>query len=163
MAYLMDSNAFIQPKNQFYRFTFCPGFWDWIVAEHAKGMLFSVGKIEAELREGQDELADWVGKVIPSSFFIQPSQAVVTTQAVVAQWVNAQSIYPQLEKAKFLGKADPWLVAEAIQSGHQIITFEELVPSNSTRIKIPNVALNFGVKTLSLFDVLEKSGAVLHL
>jgi hypothetical protein len=163
MAYLMDSNALIQAKNQFYRFGFCPGFWDWIAAENAHGALYSIVKVKEELEDGQDELAHWAGKVIPASFFVGPSASVVTTFGVVSQWVKAQPVYSPQEQARFLSKADPWLIAEAIQNKHKIITFEDLVPPNSTKVKIPNVATNFGVQTVSLFDVLEASGARLRL
>lgn len=159
MEYLMDSSALIQAKNQFYRFSFCPGFWDWVAAEHAKGALFSIAKVKEELEDGKDDLANWAVKVIPASFFIGPTAAVVTTQGVVSQWVNAQASYSPQEKARFLSKADPWLVAEAIQNRRQIITFEDLVPPNSTKVKIPNVANNFGVQTVNLYDVIEASGA----
>lgn len=157
MAYLMDSNSFIQPKNQFYRFSFCPGFWDWIALQHSAGVLFSVKKIETELEDGNDELADWV-KTAPKGLLVAPTAQVVTTQTVISRWVNAQPTYSSVEKARFLGKADPWLIAEAIVNGHEVITFEELVPLNSSKVKIPNVANNFGVNCVSLFDVLEQSG-----
>ncbi len=39
MVALLDSNGLIQAKNLFYRFGFCPGFWDWLSVEHAKGTL----------------------------------------------------------------------------------------------------------------------------
>ncbi len=163
MAYLVDSNALIQAKNQFYRFSFCPGFWDWIQAQHTGGGIFSVEKIGVELSDGADELSDWAANTVPSAFFIAPSVQVVTTQGVVARWVNAQVGYSAPEKAKFLSKADPWLIAEAIENGHEIITFEEMVPANSSKVKIPNVASNFGVNCVSLFDVLEGSGSILKL
>lgn len=158
MAFLMDSNALIQAKNHFYRFSFCPGFWDWIVSEHAKSALFSIQKVKDELGDGRDELAQWARNGIPGSFFLGPSAEVVTTFGVVSQWVTAQPGYSSHEKAKFLSKADPWLVAEAIQNKHHIITFEELVPENSTKVKIPNVARNFGIATVSLYDVIDSSG-----
>ncbi len=161
MPYLIDSSAFIQAKNMFYRFSFCPGFWDWIASEHGKGALFSVQKIKEELEDGTDQLAIWAKTVIPGGFFIAPSADVVTTQGVVSQWVNAQAVYSPTEKAKFLSKADPWLIAEAIQGNHEIITFEDLVPASSTKVKIPNVANNFGVKTVSLYDILEATGCLL--
>jgi hypothetical protein len=122
-----------------------------------------VEKVEEELKDGHDQLANWATNVIPKSFFIKPTIAVVTTQAVVSQWVIAQPVYSANEKAKFLSKADPWLVAEAIQGGHQIITFEDLVPPNSSKVKIPNVATNFGVATASLYNIIEASGAQLRL
>lgn len=163
MAHLMDSNAFIQSKNLFYRFSFCPGFWDWIVAQHDRAGLFSVQMVEVELMHGNDDLASWVSATAPSGFFIEPSAEVATTQAVVARWVNAQAIYSPAEKARFLGRADPWLIAEAIENGHEIITFEELVPGTSSKVKIPNVAMNFGVSCVSLYDVLEMSGTQLRI
>ena len=30
MAYLLDTNVFIQAKNLYYGFDFCPAFWDWL-------------------------------------------------------------------------------------------------------------------------------------
>ena len=30
MAYLLDSNVFIEAKRLHYGFDFCPAFWDWI-------------------------------------------------------------------------------------------------------------------------------------
>lgn len=163
MTYLLDSNAFIQSKNHFYRFSFCPGFWDWLVEQHEVGILFSVEKVADELKMGGDQLSTWVARDAPRDFFVAPTPQVVTTQSVVARWVNAQTVYSQVEKARFLSKADPWLIAEAIENGHEIITFEELVPPSSSKVMIPNVAANFGVKCAGLYDVLEISGSRLRL
>ncbi len=161
MAYLIDSSAFIQAKNHFYRFSFCPGFWDWVAAHHNEGKLLSVTKVAEELAEGHDELAEWVNSA-PSGFFVPPTPQVVTTQGVVSRWVQAQANYTDPEKARFLDRADPWLISEAIENRHEIITFEHLVPANSSKIKIPNVAMNFGVNCANLYDVLEASGAKLR-
>ena len=30
MKYLLDTNIFIEPKNSYYDFSICPGFWDWL-------------------------------------------------------------------------------------------------------------------------------------
>lgn len=37
MAYLLDSNIFIQAKNLHYGFDFCPAFWGWILQQNASG------------------------------------------------------------------------------------------------------------------------------
>ena len=34
MAYLLDANVFIQAKNLYYGFDFCPAFWDWLIASN---------------------------------------------------------------------------------------------------------------------------------
>ena len=31
MSYLLDANIFIQAKNLYYGFDFCPAFWEWLV------------------------------------------------------------------------------------------------------------------------------------
>ena len=37
MAYLLDSNVFIQAKNLHYGLDFCPAFWDWLIARVEPG------------------------------------------------------------------------------------------------------------------------------
>lgn len=163
MPYLIDSSALIEAKNVFYRFSFCPGFWDWISEQHSSGSICTIQKVESELKEGADQLATWATTAIPATFFIAPTAQVVTTQATVARWVSAHATYKPAEKARFLAKADPWLVAEALVNGQELITFEEVVPSNSKKVKIPNVAAQFGVNCVSLFDALELSGVQLNI
>ncbi len=163
MAYLLDSNTFIQAKNFFYRFSFCPGFWDWLSIEHSNGNLFSIEKVRDELTAGNDDLALWATTTIARSFFLKPTPSVVTTQSVVARWVNSQSVYSQPNIYSFLSKADPWLIAQAMEGNFEIVTFETLVPPNSTVVKIPNVAVNFQVQTISIYDVMDRIGAVLRL
>jgi hypothetical protein len=107
MPYLIDSSAFIQAKNLFYRFSFCPGFWDWIAAEHANGVLFSTDRVRTELLDGADELADWTRNA-PVGFFLETTEAIVARQAMVASWVQANTQYKQTAKAEFLSKADPF-------------------------------------------------------
>ena len=59
MAYLLDSNVFIQAKNLQYGFDFCPAFWDWLEQAHAAGGLHSIRHVGDELSPGEDELAGW--------------------------------------------------------------------------------------------------------
>jgi hypothetical protein len=57
MAYLLDSNVFIEAKNRHYGFDFCPAFWDWIDRAHAAGNVFSIDSVRIELTGGNDDLA----------------------------------------------------------------------------------------------------------
>lgn len=52
MAYLLDSNVFIQAKNLHYGFDFCPAFWDWIDSRHDDAVLFSIDRVRDELIGG---------------------------------------------------------------------------------------------------------------
>lgn len=59
MKYLLDSNVFIEAKNLYYGFDFCPAFWAWLDQEHERAHVFSIEKVQDELRGGGDELTKW--------------------------------------------------------------------------------------------------------
>lgn len=42
MPYLLDANVFIEAKNAYYGFDFCPGFWEWLVPKNREGLVFSI-------------------------------------------------------------------------------------------------------------------------
>ena len=69
MAYLLDSNVFIEGKNRYYGLDFCPAFWDWLRAENAAGHVFSIEKVGDELAAGGDELSAWAA-ARDASFFL---------------------------------------------------------------------------------------------
>ena len=71
MAYLLDANVFIQAKNLHYGFDFCPAFWDWLLAQHGKGSVYSIEKVGDEIEAGGDDLADWA-KARGAAFFVPP-------------------------------------------------------------------------------------------
>ena len=39
---ILDANAFIEPKNRFYAFDICPGFWDFVIDDFENGNAMSV-------------------------------------------------------------------------------------------------------------------------
>ena len=80
MAYLLDTNVFIQARKLYYGMDFCPAFWDWLITKHAEGQVFSVKKVYDEIAASNDELVDWVDE-LDGSFFIEPS--LETEQALV--------------------------------------------------------------------------------
>ena len=44
MAYLLDSNVFIQATRLYYGMDFCPAFWEWLINENRAGHVFSIQK-----------------------------------------------------------------------------------------------------------------------
>lgn len=78
MAYLLDANVFIQAKNLHYGFDFCPGFWDWLVAENRAGKVFSIERVGDELQGIADELSIWsAGR--GDGFFLRPDAALLSS------------------------------------------------------------------------------------
>src|SRR5271165_4534380 len=76
MAYLLDTNVFIEAKNRHYGFDFCPAFWDWIDHAHQAGTVFSIDKVAIELDAVDDDLATWASGR-PDAFFLEADGAVV--------------------------------------------------------------------------------------
>lgn len=60
------------------------------------------------------------------------------------------------------GIADPWLVATAQEFGSRIVTFEKYVtrvPNQpAAGVKIPNIARQYGVSCISLYDFMDEVG-----
>lgn len=156
MAYLVDSDVFIEAKNRHYGFDFCPAFWDWLDQEREAGLVMSVEKVGNELQAGSDELSEWAS-ARGEAFFIPPDGAVLPALGSVSTWVTTQR-YGPAAISTFLGAADYYLVAHALAHSHIVVTHEQ--PRNSpNRVQIPEVCIGLGVKCVSPFEMLRLSGA----
>jgi len=156
MAYLLDSNVFIQAKNMHYGFDFCPAFWDWLIAANTVGEVFSIEKVSFELTAGDDELATWAAKC-GNTFFLSPEPSMLPALARVSSWIISNGYEPAAINT-FLQVADYYLVAQALAQDHVIVTHE--IASDSTkRVKIPNACIGLGVKCLTPFEMLRRERA----
>jgi len=156
MAYLLDTSVLITAKRVHYGFDFCPGFWDWIVARHAAGLVYSVERVYDELKEQKDDLTDWV-KALPATFFLRPDAATVPHFTTVSTWASEQN-YTVPAINDFLQIADFHLVAQAHQGGHSVVTYE--VPGGSAkRIKIPDACLGLGLACIPPHVLLRREQA----
>lgn len=152
MAYLLDANVFMQAKNLHYGLDFCPAFWDWLIASHAAGKVFSIEKIGDEIAAGADELTDWAADR-GESFFLKPGSAILPALGTVSQWVTSQHYEPAAVNT-FLQVADYYLVAHALAHGHTVVTHEKAQPL-AKKIKIPNVCIGLNVKCVTPFEMLR--------
>jgi hypothetical protein len=156
MAYLLDTNIFIQAKNLHYGFDFCPAFWEWLDTEHAKGTVYSVEKVRDELIGGDDELANWA-KARGDDFFLPPNNAVLPSLGTLSEWAGSGN-YDDVAVSQFLQVADYYLVAHAHAHGFDVVTHE--VPRNSRKIiKIPDACIALNVKSLSPYQMLRRERA----
>jgi hypothetical protein len=155
VAYLLDSNVFIQAKNLHYGFDICPAFWDWLDQANSSGTVSSVEKVRDELLDGADELATWAGE--RRGFFLAPDERVLGSLPAVSRWaVGAR--YEPAAVSGFLQVADFYLVGHAHAYGYVVVTHE--VGSASTRrIKIPNACGGLGVDCISPYEMLRREGA----
>jgi Domain of unknown function (DUF4411) len=156
MAYLIDSDVFIQAKNLHYGFDFCQAFWTWLVNANAASRAFSIEKVGTELLAGTDELSDWA-EARGTGFFLPADNTVLAALVQVSQWATTQQ-YEPVAVNTFFQVADYWLVGHALASGHTVVTHE--VPSVSAkRIKIPNVCVGLGIPCITPFEMLRSEQA----
>lgn len=157
MKYLLDSNTYIQAKNFYYGMDICPAYWDWLDQQYQQGTVASVDMIGRELREGNDELAEWV-KARPDHFIKNDD---VATQSVFTEIVQtvATGDYNPGNRDNFLAKADPWIIAKAKTLGATVVTHEFLLVPNTKKVKVPNICQQFDVPCLNTFQFLRELNA----
>ncbi len=156
MAYLLDTNVFIEGAKRWYGFDICPGFWEWLLAENAAGLVRSITAVRDEMLVRVDDLSDWVS-AMPEGFFLAPDPAVLPAMHKLAAWVHQQSYRPAAIR-EFLESADYHLIAYAMTHGHTVVTLE--VPSDSRKqVKIPEPCVAHGVSYVTPFMMLRRSKA----
>lgn len=152
MKYLLDTNIFIEPKNSYYAFPLCPGYWDWLKICKDIG---SVSEVRKELLDGNDELVTWVKKELKPSWFLDIGE--IDIQESYQTIVNYVESCPFEEpvKQEFYKCADGWLVAAALAKNATIVTHEKFDLNTKRRITIPYVANHFSIKVIKLFELLH--------
>jgi hypothetical protein len=156
MAYLLDSDVFIQAKNLHYGLDFCPAFWQWLIAGNSAGRVFSIEKVGDEIEAGADELAEWAGKC-GVGFFLKPDPAVLPALGTVSQWSTSQH-YDAAAVNTFLQVADYFLVAHALAHTHTVVTHEKAAPL-AKKIKIPTACIALGIKCMTPYEMLRHERA----
>lgn len=154
MKYLLDSNTYIQAKNQYYDMYVCPAYWDWLDQQFERGVLCSIDMIGQELKKGNDALADWA-KERPSHFVANDDKE---TQGIFTEIVSfvMKGAYNSGNRDDFLAKADPWIIAKAKSIGATVVTHEATVSENTRKVKVPNICRQFGVPCTDTFSLLRK-------
>lgn len=156
MAYLLDSDVFIQAKNLHYGFDFCPAFWEWLDISNAAQLLFSIDAVRDELIGFGDELETWA-RERDGAFFLKPTSAVLSSLGIVSAWALDQN-YEQAALNTFMGAGDSYLVSHAHALGYTVVTHEVVSPSLK-KIKIPNACIGLGVKCVTPFKMLQTEHA----
>lgn len=150
MAYLLDANVLIEAKNHYCGLDFCPAFWDWIIAKNAEEQVFSVKKIGNELEAGDNDLADWIGNL---GDLVQTIPEVFVALGRVNDWALMQN-YASVAVETFIECADCYLVAHALEGGHEVVMLKTLSGSQK-RIKIPNVCIALSIECVTPFEMLR--------
>ena len=167
MAYIVDSNCFIQADNLYYGRDFCPAYWDWLRAKGRAGRVISIDRVYTEIQAKQDDLARWTAQPAVRSLFLRSDDAATAAALPrVFEWVRARQtdlgkqFYRNAARNDFFGGgADPYLIAYALAHGHTVVTAEGNDPANRKKVLIPVVCNGLAVKCIALYDLLRREQA----
>ena len=167
MAYVVDSNGFIQADNLYYSRDFCPAYWDWLQAEGQAGRVISIDRVYTEIQAKQDDLAQWVSRPEVRGLFLPSGDAAtVAVFRRIVDWVQSRQrndgsqFYRNAARNDFFGGgADPDLIAYALAHGHTVVTAEGNNPANRSKVLIPVVCDGLDVEWVSIFDLLRREQA----
>jgi hypothetical protein len=159
--YTSDSDGLITAKQATYRFNLFPVFWTFLSKKLADGVVRFLKLVYEELVTNvmkEDELARWAKARRRNGLCVSASKKVQEACTKVADYVKNNPRYGQPAQAKFLGGADPWLIAHAIAEGGAVVTQETRVSPDSKQVRIPDVCAYFKVRCINTCDMLEELG-----
>lgn len=92
MLRLLDANVFITAKNTYYGLDLVPAFWSWLEAQARVGTLASTDLVYNELKDGGDDLADWVREREDLIFHVKSDPPPVAAHVnSIATWARSQT------------------------------------------------------------------------
>lgn len=154
--YLLDSNIFITAYRLHYPFDLMPAFWEKIKTEIAPKSII-ISEVYKELKEGQDELFDWITEN-ENCFQIlgDPSIEVVKSFKKIMNTVETNEQYKRSAKDIFAKNADPWLCAYGLAHDYSIVTNEVYEPNSKKKIQIPNICKEFNINCINMIEFLRE-------
>jgi hypothetical protein len=160
-CYILDANAFIEPRNRYYGFDIWPGYWSALVYQHQMKRVCSIDRIRTELvpkkRQDWDDIARWIDEQVPKSFFKETEdQKVIKQFQAMVNWVYSQKQFDAAAQAEFASVADGWVVAYAAVNGLVVVTHEQFSPAARAKVPMPNVCLEFDVQYVDTFLMLRE-------
>jgi hypothetical protein len=168
MAYLLDTNTFIEPNNRLCPIDVCPGLWDWFIDKNLINELFSIDKVYEELLKQEDQLSNWAKKHKKNLFLdttdevsnkvIELSSKIENNQIMFTKDSSSHK-FSSHAKDKFLSGADIHLICHAIvsinSSNHIVVTQENIRNCTNNHISIPYICKLFNIECIDLTTLLR--------
>lgn len=161
--YLVDTNVFITAKNDFYAFDLTPGFWAKMKEQILKGRCCVIDAVDMEIRDGkEEELVQWwleIRKTYPDIIKrAKEDEEVFFCYKGIAEMVYKDPVFAAREKARFLSRGDPWIIAAAKTWNMNLVTMEKMAGSGAKKVKIPDVCQRIGVTYMTPYDMMRNLG-----
>ncbi|MBZ5633724.1 MAG: DUF4411 family protein [Acidobacteriia bacterium] len=150
MAYCIDTSAILDGWVRYYPRDVFPTLWDNLENMIAGGRLVAPDEVLKELSKNDDDLHSWAR--LQDGLFC-PLEADI--QIATAEILGA---FPKLvNNERNRSIADPFVIAVAKVRGLSVVTGEKR-KGNPARPKIPDVCDAYGIKSLTLLELMKSEG-----
>lgn len=164
MAYLLDTNIFIDAKNRYYAFDIVPSYWPKLLRAFQAGKVLTIDAVATEIEDDDDDFVAWFkANINRKNGLVWASKAditVVSCYQAVAQLVMDNQQYSDPFKGEFLSGADPWLISAAKAGNHIVATNEVMSGPTTKRVKIPDICQQMSVPYVDIFEMMRKTNIV---
>ena len=161
--FLLDTNSFMTPYQNFYPFDLAPGYWNQLQPILLKDTVSVMDVVKSEVDKVDDDLKEWINSIEGLRVLDRRDQTIVAKYGEVLKYLQDNPCYNDKALRAWAdgSVADPWLIATAAAKGYTLVTFEQssgpLSEKNpSGKPKIPDVAKAFGVKCVNLYYFMRK-------
>lgn len=160
-TYLLDTNTFIRPYQDYYPFDIAKPFWIFLEDSMLSGTLVVARKVYDEVLKGTDDLSKWMKGLSIDCIDHRPIDVLNNYKLVLNHIQTETTCYTGKALAEWADNkiADAWLVAIAITYSYTMVTLEipnkTLGTNPSNNVKIPDVCANFKVPCINLFEMLR--------
>lgn len=163
---LIDSNVLITPYRQYYAFDLAPSFWTQLRVLIEQGTIGILDKVKDEIMASsiKDTLAKWFNELQPPRYIRHEKQEIIMMYSKVLMSIVENPSYQEEAELAWASKtvADPWIIATASALNVPLVTTERSAKPNpespSKNPKVPDIASDFGVEVIDVFEMMRRLG-----
>jgi Domain of unknown function (DUF4411) len=155
LLHLLDANILITANRLYYPLDRVPEFWEWLVYQGSEGKLKMPLEMVEEIREGTDDLADWLSDRANLDALCLDEEADV---ALVRRVID-EGYAPDLtdQEVEIIGR-DPFLISYGLKSRNDrcVVTNEISKPGKQrANRKVPDVCNQMQVAWMDSFGIIR--------
>lgn len=162
MAFVLDSNVFIEAHRTTYPLDIATSFWDTIIRLASNGRIISIDKVQNEILRNEDELSDWLDTNLPSGFFRDTTEPeVFENYGTIVTWAESKADHYKrraIDEFMEFARADAWLVAYCRAFNHKLVTQEVSKPERKNAIPIPQACIAQDVTFCNTIEMFREIG-----
>ena len=92
-TFIIDSNSFITPYNQYYSFIFESEFWKEIEKHTKSGSIILIKSVKDEILSGDDELAFWISNIDVKVLSDRQNKKIINNYRSIMNYLNNDSVF----------------------------------------------------------------------